>query len=139
MVRAAPFRHTLRPRYSEVDMQKVVFNGHWLDYFDDASTRFFESLGFDPRDFVHGKGFDLMVVRAVLEWKSPATFDEVVVIEVTCDRIGTKSFDLRYAAGVEGRPACVGVVTYVSVSPGTKESTAVPEALRSKLEGAMTA
>jgi YbgC/YbaW family acyl-CoA thioester hydrolase len=139
MLRAPPFRHTVRPRYSEVDMQKVVFNGHWLDYFDDASTRFFESLGFDPRDFVQGKGFDVMVVKAVLEWKSPATFDDLVVIEVTCDRVGTKSFDLRYAASIDCRPVCIGVVTYVSINPGTKESTAVPEALRTKLEGARTA
>ncbi len=118
-------------------MQKVVFNGHWLDYFDDASTRFFESLGFDPRDFVEGRGFDLMVVKAVLEWKGPATFDDRIVIEVTCDRIGTKSFDLRYAASVDSRPACVGIVTYVSVTPGTKESAAVPAGLRQKLEAAM--
>ena len=73
-----PFAHTVRPRYSEVDMQKVVFNGHWLNYFDDASTRFFESLGFDPRDFLEGRGFDVMVVKALLEWQGPATFDDEV-------------------------------------------------------------
>jgi acyl-CoA thioester hydrolase len=132
------FAHTVRPRYSEVDMQKVVFNGHWLNYFDDASTRFFESLGFDPRDFVEGRGFDVMVVKALLEWQGPATFDDPVRIEVTTDRIGNKSFDLRFQASVEGRPACVGVITYVSVTPGTKESTAVPDRLREKLEGART-
>lgn len=131
-----PFSHTLRPRYPEVDMQKVVFNGHWLAYFDDASTRFFESLGFDPRDFVLGRGFDVMVVKATLEWKSPATFDDVVRIEVTTDRIGTKSFDLRFRASVEGRPACEGVITYVSVTPGTKESAAIPARLREGLESA---
>jgi acyl-CoA thioester hydrolase len=134
-----PFAHSVRPRYPEVDMQKVVFNGHYFTYFDDASTRFFESLGFDPRDFVEGRGFDVMVVKAVLEWQSPATFDDVVRIEVTTDRIGGKSFDLRFRASVEGRPTCVGVVKYVSVTPGTKESTPVPPRLREKLEGAMTA
>jgi acyl-CoA thioester hydrolase len=132
------FTHSLRPRYPEVDMQKVVFNGHWLAYFDDASTRFFESLGFDPRDFVEGRGFDVMVVKAVLEWKSPATFDDVVVIEVTADRIGGRSFDLRFRASVEGRAACEGVITYVSVSPGTatKASSPIPDRLREALERA---
>src|SRR5258708_7777882 len=131
-----PFAHMLRPRYSEVDMQKVVFNGHWLNYFDDASTRFFESLGFDPRDFAEGRGFDVMVVKAVLEWKSPATFDDVVRIEVTADRIGNKSFDLRFRASVEGRPASEGVSTYVSVRPGSKEPPPIPALLRERLEGA---
>jgi YbgC/YbaW family acyl-CoA thioester hydrolase len=132
-----PFTHSLRPRYCEVDMQRVVFNGHWLAYFDDASTRFFESLGFDPRGFVEGRGFDAMVVKAVLEWQSPATFDDVVTIAVMADRIGNKSFDLRFRASVEGRPACEGVITYVSVTPGTKESAPIPAPLRQGLESAL--
>src|SRR5580704_19151153 len=125
-----PFIHSLRPRYSEVDMQKVVFNGHWLDYFDDASTRFFESLGFDPRGFVDGRDFDVMVVKAVLEWQGPATFDDLVRIEVTADRVGTRSFDLRFRASVDAKPACEGVITYVSVTPGKRESAAIPTRLR---------
>ena len=39
------FVHRVRPRYAEVDQQGVVFNAHWLTYFDDACTRFFESIG----------------------------------------------------------------------------------------------
>jgi acyl-CoA thioester hydrolase len=130
-----PFTHTLRPRYAEVDMQKVVFNGHWLTYFDDACTRFFESLGFDPRETFSEKGlFDAMVVKAVIEWHSSATFDDLVQIEVRPDRLGNKSFDLRFLAKVEGRPVCEGVITYVSVSPGTKNSCAIPDILRERLE-----
>src|SRR5450631_2762319 len=101
-----PFIHTIRPRYAEVDMQKVVFNGHWLTYFDDASTRFFESLGFDPREtFMSHLGFDVMVVKAVLEWKGPASFDDFVRIHVRPERLGNKSFDLRFQASVEEKPA----------------------------------
>ncbi len=44
---SAPFVHRIRPRYAEVDQQGVVFNAHWLTYFDDACTRFFEWLGWD--------------------------------------------------------------------------------------------
>jgi acyl-CoA thioester hydrolase len=129
-----PFSHTLRPRYSEVDMQKVAFNGHYLDYFDDASTRFFESLGFDPKGFVDGRDFDVMVVKAVLEWKGSASFDDLLRIEVTADRLGTKSFDLRFKASVDGTPTCECVTTYVSVTPGTKQSCPIPPRLREALE-----
>jgi acyl-CoA thioester hydrolase len=130
------FVHTVRPRYAEVDMQKVVFNGHWFTYFDDASTRFFESLGFDPKDFVEHRGFDVMVVKATLEWKGSATFDEVVRIAVSTHRIGNKSFELLFRASVDGRPTCEGIVTYVSVVPGTKTSCPVPSFLRERLEQA---
>ena len=132
------FTHTLRPRYAEVDMQGVVFNAHWLTYFDEASTRWFASLGFDPKEtFVEGGAFDLMVVKAVLEWKGPAGFDEPVDIAVRPDRIGTKSFDLRMTATVSGRAACEGVITYVSVTPRTKESQPIPAVLRERLAADM--
>ena len=119
------FVHRVRPRYAEVDLQGVVFNAHWLTYFDEACTRFFEHLGFDAaKDFF--ESFDVMLVKAVLEWQGPAGFDELVDIGVAVARIGTKSFDVRYTAGVGDRPACTGVITYVSVTPGTHDSDADP-------------
>ncbi len=132
------FTHHVRPRYAEVDMQGVVFNAHWLTYFDDACTRYFEFIGFDPKQtFFEGGAFDVMVVKAVLEWQGPAGFDAGIAIEVRPDRIGTRSFDLRFTAGVDGRPVCEGVITYVSVAPGTKESRPIPVVLRSRLESAL--
>lgn len=119
-------------------MQGVVFNAHWLTYFDEAGTRYFESAGFDPKTtFIEGGAFDVMVVKAALEWKGPAGFDQEVRIAVRPDRVGNKSFDLRYTATVDNREVCVGVITYVSVVPGTKGSVAIPDALRSRLEGAV--
>jgi acyl-CoA thioester hydrolase len=127
------FVHHLRPRYAEVDVQGVVFNAHWLTYFDEASTRFFDWMGFPPAvAFV--RDFDVMVVKAVLEWQGPARFDDDVAIAVTPSRIGTKSFDLTYAATVTGEPACTGIVTYVSVVPGTHDSTPIPGVLREQLD-----
>lgn len=127
------FVHRVRPRYAEVDQQGVVFNAHWLTYFDEACTRWFEHMGFDAaKDFF--ETFDVMLVKAVVEWSGPAGFDELVDIAVTVDRIGTKSFDVRYTAAVGERPVCVGVITYVSVAPGTHDSTPIPDGLRSRLE-----
>lgn len=133
-----PFVHTIRPRYAEVDQQGVVFNGHWLTYFDDSSTRFFEHLGFTPKEvFSEGGLFDVMVVKAVIEWKGPAGFDDVVEIAVQPGRIGNASFDLTFSAQVAGADVCEGIITYVSVSPGKRESTPIPDELRARLEKAM--
>ena len=41
-MKPSPFTHRIRVRYAEVDGQGVVFNAHWLTYFDEASTRFIE-------------------------------------------------------------------------------------------------
>jgi acyl-CoA thioester hydrolase len=126
------FVHHLRPRYAEVDAQGVVFNAHWLTYFDESQTRFFESLGLDPK-VAFFSTFDVMVVKAVLEWQGPAGFDEDVAVAVRIPRIGTSSFDIEYTATCNGDPACVGLITYVSVSPGTHDPTPIPEEIRSLL------
>jgi acyl-CoA thioester hydrolase len=132
-----PFVHTVRPRYAEVDMQGVVFNAHWLTYFDDSCTRFFEAMGYEPQ-VAFFTDFDVMLVKAVLEWQGPARFDVPVDIEVAPSRLGSKSFDLRYTATVRGEPACTATITYVSVQPSTHESAPIPDELRGRLEARLT-
>jgi len=129
----AGFVHRRRPTYAEVDQQGVVFHGHWLAYFDDAMTRFIGWLGFPPK-VVFFSTFDVMVVKAAIEWQGPAGFDDDVDIAVTVARLGKASFDLTYTATVAGRPACTGRVTYVSVKPGTAEAVPIPADVRSAME-----
>jgi acyl-CoA thioester hydrolase len=132
-----PFTHRIRVRYAEVDGQGVVFNAHWLTYFDEACTRFVGTWGFGPNFWI--EQFDVMLVKAVLEWSGPARFDEWVDIAVVPARIGTKSFDLRYGASVENRPACEAVITYVAVAPGSNDSIVVPDPVRGALSERMLA
>ena len=128
-----PFVHRRRPTYAEVDQQGVVFHGHWLAYFDDAMTRFCDHLGFPPKE-VFFSTFDVMVVKAQLDWQGPAGFDDEIDIAVIPTRLGGKSFDLQYKATVAGRPVCTGVVTYVSVKPGSAESCPIPDDVRAAFE-----
>ena len=108
MSRSDPaFVHRIRVRYAEIDGQGVVFNAHWLTYFDDSCTRFMSSLGFGPGFWT--KELDVMLVKAIIEWTGPVGFDEWVDIEVAPSRIGTKSFDLSYRASVDRRDACVRI------------------------------
>lgn len=133
----ARFTHRIRVRYAEVDGQGVVFNAHWLTYFDEACTRFMESLGFGSEFWV--KEFDVMLVRAVVEWSGPARFDEWIDVAVEPVRLGGRSFDLRYDASVGGRPACEATITYVSVVPGVNEPVAIEPRVRAALEARLRA
>ena len=133
---AAPFSHTIRVRYAEIDGQGVVFNAHWLTYFDETCTRFVESWGFGSDFWIYQ--FDVMLVKAVLQWSGPARFDEWITIDVQPARIGTKSFDLRYHASVDRRPACDAVITYVAIKPATNDSIDIPDSVRNALTDRMT-
>ena len=125
------FTHRIRVRYAEVDGQGVVFNAHWMTYFDETCTRYVESWGFGSDFWINQ--FDVMLVKAVLEWSGPARFDEWVDVTAEPARIGTKSFDVRYQASVGDRAACRAVITYVAVEPGTTDSMEIPDGVRAVL------
>lgn len=133
-----PFTHTIRVRYVEVDAQGVVFNAHYLTYCDDAMTRFFAALGYDPKEtFTEGGAFDVMLVKSVLEWKGSAGFEDELAIEVRPSRLGGSSFDITFTMRVGDREVCVVVITYVSVVPGEHRSCPIPDEVRGQLEAQM--
>ena len=125
------FTHRIRARYAEVDGQGVVFNAHWMTYFDETCTRFVESWGFGAEYWVYE--FDVMLVKAVVEWDGPAGFDDVVEIEVVPTRLGNSSMDIRFTASVGGSTVCTATITYVSIEPGARKSVPIPDGLREKL------
>ena len=130
------FTHAVRPRYDEVDMQGLVFNSHWLSYFDEASMRMLEAIGHtasSPLD-----DFEASVVRAEVVWKGPARLDDRIEIDVDASRFGTSSFDLHYLARVAEREVCEATVTYVSVDRSTHRSRPIPESIRHALAASST-
>jgi acyl-CoA thioester hydrolase len=130
------FVHKVRVRYSEVDMQGVVFNAHWLTYFDDAVTQFFSHLGYPPES-TFSQEFDFMVVKAAVEWSGPAGFEDDIAIELHPVRLGTSSFENDYSATVDGMVVCEARITYVLIEAGTNRALPLPDELRNRLQEEM--
>jgi acyl-CoA thioester hydrolase len=55
------------PRYAEIDRQGVVFNGHYLTWFDEACTAFFDHIGVAYPDLI-ATGLDFQVVRSETDY-----------------------------------------------------------------------
>jgi len=52
--------HELRVRWAEVDMQKIVFNGHYLTYIDTAVAEYWRAIGLPyPDGYVERFGNDI--------------------------------------------------------------------------------
>ena len=122
-------RHTIRPRYGEIDMQGVVFNAHYLAYCDDACDSWFREVF----DNFEEQGWDFMLKKAELTWQGAARLRDVLDIDVGVRRWGTTSFDIGFTGSVGERPVFEGVITYVCVKPGTVEPMPVPDDARARL------
>src|SRR5688572_27795423 len=132
---AVTYRHTLRIRYAECDMQGIVFNAHYLAYCDDAFGAWVEAVAPGAMVFVGNDGsFDVLVKKAVVTWQGALRFGETVDIDCSMGRWGRTSFDAQFAGSVEGAPRFDVVVTYVNVAPGTHTPAPVDAAVRAALE-----
>lgn len=116
-------------------MQGLVFNSHWLSYFDEAAMRLFEQIGHTPARPLDD--FTASVVRAEIEWKGPARLEDTIDIDVCASRTGKASFDLHYVARAGGRDVCEATLTYVSVDRSSSKSRPIPDAIRAGLDSAV--
>lgn len=123
--------HRVRVRYGEVDMQRVVFNAHYMAYCDDAVESWLQALGLQINDI----GWDFMLKKAVLEWQGAATVHEMIDIAVEASRWGNASFDVTFTGTVGDRSVFTNVITYVGVRFGTLETMPPPDAVKQVLTG----
>ena len=58
----------LSVRYNEVDAQGIVFNAHYLTWYDMAVSAYIRAAGWDNRAEIKASGADFHVVRALVEY-----------------------------------------------------------------------
>ena len=129
------FFHRLRVRWVEVDMQKIVFNGHYLMYFDTAISDYWRALALPYEEAMRHLGGDLYVKKASIEYHASARFDERLDVALKCTRVGTSSmvFSGAIFRGADRLITCE--LIYVFADPATQTSRPVPDALRRLLTG----
>jgi acyl-CoA thioester hydrolase len=142
MQEAQSFRYYLRVRYGECDQQGVVFNARYGEYVDLACTEFLNTvLG---RSTTGGGGFEMQVVKLLIEWTAPARYDDALEISVALKSLGTTSFALGFEMRKVGtrdetnrfgtRETIVTAETVnVHMDPKSWTKSALPDAMRAKL------
>jgi YbgC/YbaW family acyl-CoA thioester hydrolase len=127
--------HKLRVRWAEVDMQKIVFNGHYLMYFDTAVADYWRALAMPYEEGMHQLEGDLYVKKATVEFHASARMDDRLDVGLKCARIGNSSMQFLGAIfrGEELLITCE--LVYVFADPATQTSRPVPARLREMLTG----
>ena len=129
------FFHRLRVRWVEVDMQKIVFNGHYLMYFDTAIADYWRALKLPYEAAMHLLQGDLYVKKAGIEFHASARYDDVLDVALKCARIGTSS--IQFTGGIfRGDERLITTdLLYVFADPATQKSKPVPAVLRDMFTG----
>ena len=128
-----PFSHKLRVRYVECDAQGVVFNSHYLAYFDTSITELWRAALGGYR-VMTDRGIDLVVAEAQLRFRAPARFDDELTLEVAVTRMGTTAITSTHRISRGEELIAEGTERHVVVSLETLAKTPIPDWLRSGLE-----
>lgn len=131
------FRHLerLRVRWAEIDAQQIVFNGHYLMYFDTALAGYWRALALPYAETMAALGGDLFVRKATLEYHASAAYDDTLDIGVRCERIGTSSLHFSGAVFRQERLLVVCDLIYVFADPQARAAKPVPAPFRDLVTG----
>jgi YbgC/YbaW family acyl-CoA thioester hydrolase len=126
--------HRLRVRWAEVDVQSVVFNAHYLTYFDTAVTEYWRALGVVYAQLFHDLGGDVFVKKATLEFHASAEMDDFLDVGLRCQHIGNSS--MRFVGGIfRGDAMLISTeILYVFAHPTERRALRVPAPLRDLLQ-----
>ena len=128
------------PRYAEVDLQAVVFNAHYLTWFDEAITGFFDHLGATYPDLMDA-GLDMQLVHTEIDYSAPVRWRDIVRVAVACDGVGSTSFTIIFSV-LRRRDESDEVLAvrarsvYVVVSTEDWAKRPIPDPLRAALASA---
>lgn len=128
--------HRLRVRWSEVDMQKIVFNGNYLNYIDVAVAEYWRAIGLPyPHGYVDRYANDVYLRKASVDYLGSARYDDELDVFVRVARLGRSSmtflFEIwRVTPVASDRPLIGAELVYVNADPESMTPTPLPAALR---------
>ena len=129
------FSHRFRVRFAEADPQGVVFNAHYLTYFDTAITEYLRVLPYQPYDET-GYSMPFHTVKAVVNFHGPCHADDEIDVFVRVAKLGRSSmtYELSIYRKDEDDLLSLGEIIWVHADPETHKSAPLPADLRGLIE-----
>ena len=129
------FFYSFRVRYSEVDAQGIVFNAHYLTYFDCAMTEYLRNLKYNYSEEVKKRNEDFHVVKTLLEFRKAILFDQIIDVYIRVTKVGTTSLTFYleiHPSDLEDLLA-FGEVIWVNTNQTTHKPSKLPKYLCDKI------
>ena len=117
-------RHTrVRVRYAETDQMGVVYHANYLVWFEVGRVELMRQYGLDYKA-MESEGCGIAVVEVTVRYKSPARYDDELIIEsaVLKARGSIIRFGYRIMRAADGLLLCEGETAHVVVGRDMKRA-----------------
>lgn len=121
----------IQVRFSDMDVLGHVNNSVYLSYFEQARVHYFgELLGKDWNWLEKG----VLLVKNIVEYHLPIVLNDIPLVTISTEKIGTKSFELNYEIWVGEQLKTTGQSTLVCFNSKEQKTIETPVELRTILE-----
>ena len=124
----------IKVRYSEVDCQRIVYNSHYLTYFDISLSEMLEDC-FNQDEYIKNTSNDFHTVGVQMNFKSPARLNDQLEIYTGVMKLGNSSMTFIqeiYRAGSDEILNSANI-TWVNTNQKSMKSATIPDDIRAKL------
>jgi acyl-CoA thioester hydrolase len=135
------YRTLRRVEFSDTDMAGIVHFAKFFLWMEHVEQEFLRSIGLSVSMTWEGERIGFPRVSASCDYLSPVTFEDVMDVELSIVKIGTKSISYDFAFSKETKPvASASLVTCcVGKIAGRKlAGIPIPATFRARLEEAMS-
>ena len=124
----------IKVRYSEVDCQRIVYNSHYLTYFDISLSEMLEDC-FDQDEYVKNTNNDFHTVGVQMDFKSPARLNDQLEVYTGVKKLGNSRMTFMQEIYKEGSDEVLNSanITWVNTNQKSMKSETIPEDIRTKL------
>ena len=123
----------LKIRYSEVDRQNIVYNSHYLTYYDISLSEMLDSL-FDQEEYIKKTNNEFHTVAAQLNFKNPARLNDEISIYTAIKKIGNSSITFAQEIYRNGSDELINEaeIIWVNTNQDEMKPASIPEDLKNK-------
>ncbi|MDC3208751.1 acyl-CoA thioesterase [Pelagibacteraceae bacterium] len=123
----------LKVRYSEVDRQNIVYNSHYLTYYDISLSEMLDSL-FDQEEYIKETNNEFHTVAVQLNFKNPARLNDEVNIFTAIKKIGNSSITFTQEIYRDESDELINEaeIIWVNTNQDEMKPTSIPEDLKNK-------
>ncbi|MFC1752720.1 acyl-CoA thioesterase [Thermoproteota archaeon] len=126
----------VRVRYSDTDQMGVVYYANYFTWLEVARTEFFRVKGFNYRDIEKERSLALPVVEASCSYKSPALYDDLVVIKTRVAKVKNSSllFEYNLYNKETNKLLAHASTAHAFIDIGQRKPVRIPKDIRQALE-----
>ena len=133
------FTWPIRVYYEDTDLGGVVYYANYLKFLERARTEWLRAVGVDQRELLAERRLIFVIVRAALDYRSPARFDDLLYVTAALAgrRRTTLTFDQTIRRNAADGPLLVtGTVEAAGVDADSFRPRPIPTEILAAMEHA---